>query len=411
MNASPMMLSETERNWEVTEIQGLYGPFTFTELLLQKIWLRGEFDGARATTTDGRTLRVLHPGRWNRLGGPDFLNARLRFDDAEIIGDVELHLHASDWAAHAHNATRTYDRVVLHAVLFPPAGNARARRADGSVIPTLVLLPLLFHGLEEYAAEDAVEALASRAEWRGVEQLMELPPARGGAILQLQAELRWNQKVRFAQLRMSRLGWAEACHHAALEIFGYRFNRTPMLKIAAQVPWRDWAKGSIDPEELFAAEAPAWNLQGVRPANHPRTRLRQYARWMQARPDWPLQLDRRGIEMPVASPEGSTRTFRKQLNLAACRARLAAEVTGGAVAGTRLDNLVCDGFLPLLAARAGRDYQTLWHHWFPGDLPPRLAAALKGLGICGPRVQPLCHGLAQGLLGWLLAREERTQVI
>jgi hypothetical protein len=51
----------------VAEIQGLYGPFTFTERLLQKIWLRGEFDAAHAIAEDGRTLRILSPGRWNLL--------------------------------------------------------------------------------------------------------------------------------------------------------------------------------------------------------------------------------------------------------------------------------------------------------------------------------------------------------
>ena len=103
----------------VAEIQGLYGPFSFPEKLLQKIWLRGDFNRAAAVTTDGRRVTVLQPGKWNRLGGPDFRGARLRLDDGpEFTGDVELHLRASDWAAHAHVADRAYDGVVLHVVLF-----------------------------------------------------------------------------------------------------------------------------------------------------------------------------------------------------------------------------------------------------------------------------------------------------
>src|SRR5215217_3600747 len=89
----------------VAEIQGLYGSFSFPEKLLQKIWLRGDFDRASAITSDGRRVRVLHPGKWNLLGGPDFTGARLRFMDEplrEIHGDIEVHLRAADWDAHGH---------------------------------------------------------------------------------------------------------------------------------------------------------------------------------------------------------------------------------------------------------------------------------------------------------------------
>ena len=78
----------------MAEIQGLYGPFVFSERLLQKIWLRGEFNAARAMVEDGRPLRVVHPGRWNLLGGPDFRHARLRLGEQELAGDVELRLAA-----------------------------------------------------------------------------------------------------------------------------------------------------------------------------------------------------------------------------------------------------------------------------------------------------------------------------
>src|SRR5688572_1170402 len=55
----------------VAEIQGLYGAFSFAEKLLQKIWLRGDFNRAGAVLSDGRRLKIVHPGKWNLLGGPD----------------------------------------------------------------------------------------------------------------------------------------------------------------------------------------------------------------------------------------------------------------------------------------------------------------------------------------------------
>jgi hypothetical protein len=397
-----------ERDLAVAEIQGLYGPFTFTERLLQKIWLRGEFDVAHAVTEDGRPLRIANPGRWNLLGGPDFRQARLLIGGQEIAGDVELHLHAGDWVAHAHASDRAYDRVVLHVVLFPPSADAQARRADGSPIPTLVLLPLLLHDLEEYAAEDAVEALASRTDWRAAEELSRLPAAEVCTVLRAQAQERWRQKVRFAQRRLERLGWTEACHHSALEILGYRFNRTPMLKIAALAPMAEWAAGRADVGALFAAELGVWSLQGVRPANHPYLRLGQYVAWTRAQPDWPEQLVKFAVSFPLAGAEDAARptaVMRRRTGMPMLRARLAREIATEAVGGTRLDNLVCDGFLPLLAAKMEGNLFPFWFHWFVGDLPPRVGIILRALAVVDSRAQPACHGMAQGLLGWMLARE------
>ncbi len=301
-----------------------------------------------------------------------------------------------------------YSRVVLHVVLFPPPSGGQARRADGSPIPALVLLPLLLHDLEEYAAEDAVERLASRTDWRATEELARLPPAQARALLQAQSEERWRQKVRFARRRIERLDWPEACHHAALEILGYRFNRTPMLKVATGAPLPTWAAGTIDVGALFAAEAAGWSLQGVRPANHPYLRLGQYAAWCQAQPDWPGQLVKLAGEIPAVPAKldvQPTAAVRLRLGIRALHDRLAREVTTESVGGTRLDNLICDGFLPLLAARTDRDLFPFWFHWYCGDLPPRLGTVLRSLGLFDGRTQPACHGLAQGLLGWMLAQE------
>jgi Protein of unknown function (DUF2851) len=403
-----MPAGQTRREWRVAEIQGLYGPFIFTERLLQKIWLRGEFDSSRATAEDGRPVRVLRAGRWNLLGGPDFRHARLRLGGEDLTGDVELHLHAGDWAAHAHASDPAYDQVVLHVVLFPPAPGEQARRADGRPIATLILLPLLLHDLEEYAAEDAIETLTNRADWRAAEELAALPAAEARAVLRVQAEGRWRQKVHFARRRLARLGWTEACHQTALEILGYRFNRAPMLKVAVRMPLAAWSGGPVDVDALIATEAVCWNLQGVRPANHPRVRLRQYAAWTSAQPAWTERLARLADDFPAVPVEAKaapTVAWRKQAELPRLRALVARDITGDAVQGTRLDNLICDGFLPLWCAHTGRNYSGVWFHWYAGDLPPRLKTALRSLGVFDRRTQPACHGFAQGLLGWMLARE------
>jgi hypothetical protein len=392
----------------VAELQGLYGPFAFAEKLLQKIWLRGDFDRSRAVTLDGRKVAVAHPGRWNLLGGPDFKGARLRFDGVPVTGDVELHLHANDWAHHAHASDAAYNDVVLHVVLFPPAADHVTRGAGGRALPVLALLPLLHHDLEEYAAEDAVEALANRPASRILEALGPLPREKLARLIEQHAFERWKQKVHFARLRVQRLGWEEACHQTALEIFGYRFNRAPMLRIAGAHPLPTWADAACVSEAFFEEERAGWSLQGLRPANHPRRRLAQYAAWARQRPDWPARLARLADALPEIPGALATAEARAVHRFTAARQAWALEITAGVVGGTRFENLVCDGFLPLQAARAGRDLRGWWHHWFTGDFPPSILRPLRDLGVSDGRANPACHGAAQGLLGWLLERE-RTE--
>jgi hypothetical protein len=361
----------------VAEIQGLYGPFSFPEKLLQKIWQRGDYERARTVATDGRRVQVLHPGKWNLLGGPDFKGARIRFAGGPVItGDVELHLDAEGWAEHGHALDRAYDGVVLHVVLFPPEPGQVTLGAEGKQIPELVLLPLLLHDLEEFAAEDAVENLANRPGSRVQEMLGTLGAEELMALLRGHADRRWRQKVHFARLRVQRLGWESACHHAALEILGYRFNRAPMLRIAVAHPLGEWARGAIEPGAVYDDEAGSWSLQGVRPANRPRTRLRQYAAWVAANPDWPVRLAAWKEKFPLAVPATPTGLSRHIHHFTALRKKILAEICRDAVGGTRFDNLVCDGFLPLLAAETRADLGGLWWHSFPGDWPPMITQAL-----------------------------------
>jgi hypothetical protein len=452
---------------QVAEMQGLYGPFTVAERVVQKIWLRGDFDRHRAVLTDGRKLKVRSTGAWNLLGGPDFRNARVVIDGREATGDVEVHFHAADWRAHGHGTNEAYANVVLHVVLFPPgADEIPARRADGQEMPTLVLLPLLHRDLEEYASDDALEGITDRDEWRRFEELGAWPGPELQRLLRGIARQRWRQKVHFAKLRMEKLGWTEAAHHTALEILGYRQNRAAMLAVAARHPLKAWIAGA-GPAAIYAEGRGLWRLAGVRPANHPLVRLQQYQRWVAASPDWPEQLAQLGAgggeNILDATP---TKLARQLLGLKKLRENLAATLLHGTVGGTRLDNLVCDGFLPFVTARreamlpgassgvsagwrrdcqsrrvpvatpercgtvslaasqdeAGRSRWTsfgasdpqsngcfaLWFHWFAGDGPDQVRRALPKLGVTDGRLHSLCHGYAQGLLGWLLERETRA---
>lgn len=392
----------------VAELQGLYGPFSFPEKLLQKIWLQGEFDRTQCVALNGRKISIVDAGRWNLLGGPDFKSTRLRFENGEeIVGDVEIHLHASDWKAHRHAEDPAYNEVVLHVVLFPPPPEHTTIGADGRAIPVLVLLPLLWHDLEEYAAEQAVETLANRPASQIIEKLGPLSAEALSELLTSHTQERWRQKVRFARLRVERLGWEAACHQTALEILGYRFNRAPMLRIATAFGLPFWTtEQDCNVDAVFETERGRWKVQGIRPANFPRVRLQQYANWTRTRRDWPGLLATWSAKLPEIAAEAPTAVVRRTQAFSQLRQRLSEEISGGVLKGTRFDNLVCDGCLPLIATKSVADSTLfgVWFHWFAGDLPPIVLTALRQLRVFDRR-HPVCHGPAQGLLGWLIACE------
>lgn len=393
----------------VAELQGLYGPFVFSELLLQRLWLDREFDGSAARLQDGRTLEVLHPGQWNRLGGPDFRRARLRIDGRVVEGDVEVHLHAGDWRAHGHAKDPAYDGVVLHVVLFPPE-TVETAGGTSAPIPIFVLLPYLWRDLESYAADEAIAALANQPTRRLFAELMPLPREQLAELITAHAEQRWLQKVRHARLRIEKLGWEAACHHAALEILGYRFNRAPMLRVAGELQRSAWTAGNSEIAERAWAVGQPWSLHGVRPANHPRKRLEQFAAWQIAAPQWVESVEGWAQSLADAHLKGDApiAAERRRIGLAARRAQWSATLTGDVLGGTRFDHFINDGLLPLSAAAEllpPADARGWWNLGYPGDLPDQVQRGLRDLGLGGVAGHPLATGPAQGLLGWLWAFE------
>lgn len=387
----------------VEEIQGLYGPFILAEKVLQRIWAHGDYHDEGLKTTSGRSLEVLDPGRWNRHEGPDFKEARLRLGGGDCCGDVEIHFKPEDWGTHGHDANPNFDRVVLHVVLQASVpGKPICRTSRGEVPETLVLLPLLERDLESYAMDEALIDLEQVNELAWVEDFLELPESERAARLETATECRWRQKADFAAKRLAVSEWSAVCHASAMEVLGYSRNRAPMHRLALENSLGAFAAG-LDVDALYAGCSGRWRLQGLRPANHPKKRLLQYAAICRDRPDWPQRM-RRLLEHRVDGNFAATKTraFRKALELARFREQVAEEVFGGHLGGTRLDTMLCDAIFPLAAAAGMPGVDLLWRHWYPGDGPAKLGDFLREAGLLGPD-SPKSNGGLQGALALFMA--------
>lgn len=83
---------------------------------MQQAWRFRLWGTGLLQTCQGKTVEIVDPGRWNKIAGPDFIDARIKVDDMVYGGCIEIHRHASDWYRHGHETDPAYDNVVLHVV-------------------------------------------------------------------------------------------------------------------------------------------------------------------------------------------------------------------------------------------------------------------------------------------------------
>lgn len=81
-------------------------------------------------------VEILDPGVRNRDAGPDFFNAKVRWGGTVWAGNVEMHVHASDWHRHGHDGDPAYANVILHVILY---ADAAVVMPDGRTLPQAIM--------------------------------------------------------------------------------------------------------------------------------------------------------------------------------------------------------------------------------------------------------------------------------
>jgi len=129
------------------------------EALIWQIWQDYVPRSKRLKLTDGRTVRVYHPGIMNTDSGPDFLGAELSYGPGtRLKGDVEIHIRPSDWRRHGHEKDPRYDTVVLHVVMWNEENLSSIRKQNRQYIPTLVLSEYLQESLNRIKTDTTINS-------------------------------------------------------------------------------------------------------------------------------------------------------------------------------------------------------------------------------------------------------------
>jgi hypothetical protein len=201
-----------------------------TEEFLQYLWkyrLLNQDLHARG----GDPVTVIHPGEHNQNSGPDFLNARVRIGDTLWAGNVEVHMHETDWFRHHHDSDKVYDNVILHVI------HDTADHADpgcGREMPVLVVkgqFPQVL--LERY------EHLVRNQSWIPCEPLIhQADPFYfrewASALVIERIMIKCNQWENL--LEANKFDWAETLHQIIAQAFGLKINMLPFELLAKAVP-------------------------------------------------------------------------------------------------------------------------------------------------------------------------------
>ena len=107
---------------------------------LHSIWKYILFKSNNIFTKCGKKVQIISPGYYNESdAGPDFSQATIIIDEIKWVGNVEIHILASDWVKHLHHFDPAYQTIILHVVWEDDMG-----RVDGlRYFPTIELKSLV----------------------------------------------------------------------------------------------------------------------------------------------------------------------------------------------------------------------------------------------------------------------------
>ena len=271
------------------------------ERLLVRIWSRQLISAESLFTGSGERVQVIYPGKENRDSGPDFLGAVIATEGSGLlVGDIELHLKASDWRGHGHGRDPGYNRLILHLVWD---GEAPVVLQNGRTVPTLSLRRCLVGSLEEVRYWASLDT-APAEPWH--DALCRLGDDEMGRLLDEAGDERFRLKAGRFAAGMAVEPPAQVLYQGIMAALGYTRNKEPFQELARRLPLAvlesvcrdkgyqervtilralllgmagllpdDGEKGLVwrclgDREPLSLSR---WHLFRVRPENHPARRL------------------------------------------------------------------------------------------------------------------------------------------
>lgn len=198
------------------------------EELYHYIW-KTKLIGSHIQDVDGNYIDIIDPGIHNNDSGPDFFNSKVKINGIEWIGNVEIHVRASDWFRHKHETDPAYNNVILHVVAV---SDKRINRKDGSLLPQLQLtFPESFFRTVATLSEETDRVRC--AEWIG-----NIPELNKKDWLESLALERLQEKASRALTLLKAMNgdWEQTCFVLLARGLGFGLNGEPFEMLAKSIP-------------------------------------------------------------------------------------------------------------------------------------------------------------------------------
>ena len=278
------------------------------EIVLHYIWEHCLWAGFDQYTTDGKKVEILSVGEHNRDAGPDYSHARIRIDGHEWVGNIEIHVCASDWTKHHHHLDKAYDNIILHVVR---TADKPIYNSKGELVPQC---ELNYPGDKDYLSalfESAQRMDSAIARIGCAEQLLHDPRllTEGWRKTLLCKRLECKRASITRVLEITKGSWEHALYISLARNFGFHTNSVPFEELAINTPLSCLQKhrnslfqltalllgqaGLVQEPELqkeydflrvkfglTPLEGSIWKHARLRPQNSPELRIRQFAQLM-----------------------------------------------------------------------------------------------------------------------------------
>lgn len=223
------------------------------EELLHFVWKHKIFPLQGLRTTGGLPVEVIDAGLPNLNAGPDFFNAKLKINGILWVGNIEIHLLASDWMKHGHHRDSAYDNVILHVA---ETVDCQVLRTNGEAVPQMQL------SCPETVRSRYDELRLAEVQPACYSILSSLPQLTVHSWLSALQVERFEQKARAIEVRLQqcRNHWEDVFFITLARNFGFGLNGDAFEAWASGLPFRAADKHR---DNLFQVEALFFGQAGL----------------------------------------------------------------------------------------------------------------------------------------------------
>ena len=225
------------------------------EDLLQFIWAQSLYNQSNLESDSGEIISVQNNGIQNFISGPDFSDARIYIGENLWVGNVEIHVRASEWDNHRHQEDAAYNSVILHVVY---ENDKTVFNEKGESIPTLELKGRIHkETLRKYE-----HLFKSKAELPCSSFINQIPNIQFESWLQRLLIERLERKVNDINLIKNSIGgdWLETFYGLFAGYFGQNQNKLAFQDLARRLPFSILSKHA---DNRFQVEALLFGVSGL----------------------------------------------------------------------------------------------------------------------------------------------------